>query len=336
MQGHRQGFCRALRPRPRPVVKRVPPSGAPETRLGWNRRPAIAFTVEGAGGTGMRWQGRRGSANIEDRRRMGAGRAGGLGLGGVVLVLLVGYFFGIDVTPLLNGNGLPGGGAIQSGVELTEADQRAAEFVSVTLADTEEIWTRISRDELGATYEPATLVLFKQVTQSPCGNASGATGPFYCPLDKKAYLDTDFFATLAQRLGANGDFAAAYVVAHEIAHHVQDELGILEKVNVRRQQVSEAESNALSVRVELQADCLSGVWARHASAQFNSIDREDLEEAMNAARQIGDDTLQRNAGQRPMPHTFTHGTSEQRQRWFATGFNGGQIGACDTFATNDL
>ena len=179
-------------------------------------------------------------------------------------------------------------------------------------------------------------MLFKQVTQSPCGNASGATGPFYCPLDKKAYLDTDFFATLAQRLGANGDFAAAYVVAHEIAHHVQDELGILEKVNVRRQQVSEAESNALSVRVELQADCLSGVWARHASAQFNSIDREDLEEAMNAARQIGDDTLQRNAGQRPMPHTFTHGTSEQRQRWFATGFNGGQIGACDTFATNDL
>lgn len=284
----------------------------------------------------MRWQGRRGSANIEDRRRMGAGRAGGLGLGGVVLVLLVGYFFGIDVTPLLNGNGLPGGGAIQSDVELTEADQRAAEFVSVTLADTEEIWAGVFRDELGATYEPATLVLFKQVTQSPCGNASGATGPFYCPLDKKVYLDTDFFATLAQRMGAGGDFAAAYVVAHEVAHHVQDELGILGKTTALRQQSSEAESNAISVMVELQADCLSGLWARHAHETFGSLDKGDIAEAMNAAQQIGDDTLMRNAGRRPMPDSFTHGTSEQRQRWFATGFESGSIQACDTFSAANL
>lgn len=284
----------------------------------------------------MRWQGRRGSANIEDRRRMGAGRAGGLGLGGVVLVLLVGYFFGIDVTPLLNGTGLSGGGAIQSEVELTEADQRAAEFVSVTLADTEEIWAGIFRDELGATYEPATLVLFKQVTQSPCGNASGATGPFYCPLDRKIYLDTDFFATLSQQMGAGGDFAAAYVVAHEVAHHVQDELGILGRTTALRQQSPEAEANAISVRVELQADCFSGVWARHAHETFGTLEKGDIAEAMNAAQKIGDDTLMRNAGRRPMPDSFTHGTSEQRQRWFATGFESGSLQACDTFSTANL
>ncbi|WP_413872427.1 neutral zinc metallopeptidase [Albidovulum sp.] len=284
----------------------------------------------------MKWQGRRGSDNIEDRRRMGMGGAGGLGLGGVVLVLLVGYFFGIDVTPLLNGSGLTGGGAIQSDVALTEADQRAAEFVSVTLADTEEVWGQIFRDELGATYTPATLVLFKQVTQSPCGDASGATGPFYCPLDKKVYLDTDFFTTLSQRLGAGGDFAAAYVVAHEVAHHVQDELGILGKTTALRQRSSEAQANAISVRVELQADCLSGLWARHAQETLGTLERGDIAEAMNAAQQIGDDTLMRNAGRRPMPDSFTHGTSEQRQRWFATGFEGGSIQACDTFSSADI
>jgi predicted metalloprotease len=284
----------------------------------------------------MRWQGRRGSDNIEDRRRMGLGAAGGLGFAGVILVLLVGYFFGIDVTPLLSGGGLSGGGEIRSDVELTEADQRAAEFASVTLADTEEVWGQIFRDELGATYTPATLVLFKQVTQSPCGNASGATGPFYCPLDKKVYLDTDFFATLSQRMGAGGDFAAAYVVAHEVAHHVQDELGILGKTTALRQQSSEADANAISVRVELQADCLSGLWARHAQETLGTLDRGDIAEAMNAAQQIGDDTLMRNAGRRPMPDSFTHGTSEQRQRWFATGFEGGSIQACDTFSSADI
>ncbi len=264
---------------------------------------------------------------------MSAGRAGGLGLGGMLAVLAIGYFLGIDVTPLLSGG--PTGGSSQS-VDLTEADMRAGEFVSVTLADTEEIWADIFAKELGETYTPATLVLFKQVTQSPCGGASGATGPFYCPLDKKAYLDTDFFTTLAQRMGAGGDFAAAYVVAHEIAHHVQDELGILGEANRIRQQASEAESNAISVRIELQADCFSGVWARHANERFGSIEAGDVAEAMNAAKQIGDDTLQRNAGKRPMPHTFTHGTSEQRQRWFAAGYQSGSIAACDTFSAADL
>ena len=282
----------------------------------------------------MKWQGRRGSDNIEDRRRVSAGRAGGIGGVGLVALLIIGYALGIDVTPLLNG-GAFGPGQIQGEGEITEADQRAAEFVSVTLADTEQVWTEIFQSELGATYTPTTLVLFKGATQSSCGGASGATGPFYCPGDKKVYLDTDFFATLSQRLGARGDFAAAYVVAHEVGHHVQDELGVLGKANAARQQAGEAESNDISVRVELQADCFSGVWARYAAEKLGTLEEGDIQEAVDAAAQIGDDTLQRNAGQRPMPDSFTHGTSEQRQRWLATGYKSGSIRACDTFAAPD-
>ena len=284
----------------------------------------------------MQWQGRRGSQNIEDRRRMSTGRAGGIGGVGLIAVLLIGYFLGIDVTPLLNGGGLSGGGQIQSDVELTEADQKAAEFVSVTLADTETIWGEIFQKELGQTYAPTKLVLFKGGTQSACGGASGATGPFYCPNDKKVYLDTDFFVTMSQRLGASGDFAAAYVVAHEVGHHVQDELGILGKVTAARAQASQADSNALSVRVELQADCFSGVWARAAGDKLGTLEQGDIAEAMDAASRIGDDTLQRNAGQRPMPDSFTHGTSEQRQRWFAAGYESGSIESCDTFSTDNI
>ena len=233
--------------------------------------------------------------------------------------------------------GIDGGLSTSSGpVELTAQDQAEGEFVSVVLADTEEIWTRLFRQQLGATYSPATLVLFKEATRSACGGASEATGPFYCPTDKKVYLDTAFFTTMHQRLGAGGDFAAAYVVAHEIGHHVQDELGILGQANEIRQQVSQEESNAISVRIELQADCLSGIWAREAADTLGVVDRGDFEEAVNAARQIGDDTLQRNAGQRPMPHTFTHGTSEQRSRWFMTGLKSGQLADCDTFQTDSL
>ena len=262
------------------------------------------------------------------------GMVGGGGLGLVVVALLVWALGGDPMAVLQQGGG--GGIATSGDVQLTEADQQAAEFVSVTLADTEEIWSRIFQEQLGRTYSPTTLVLFKQVTASPCGNASGATGPFYCPNDKKVYLDTDFFVTLRQQLGAGGDFAAAYVVAHEVGHHVQDELGILSQVNDVRQRSSEADSNALSVRIELQADCLAGLWARNAAEQFGSIEEGDIAEAMNAAAHIGDDTLQRNAGRRPMPDSFTHGTSEQRQRWFATGFKGGDITACDTFAAQAL
>jgi len=264
---------------------------------------------------------------------MSATGVGGIGGVGLVVILLVGYFLGVDVTPLLQG----GGSAVQSGGgEITEADKQAGQFVSVTLADTEEIWTDIFTSQVGDTYEPPVLVLFKGSTQSACGGAGGATGPFYCPLDRKVYLDTDFFTTLSRRMGAGGDFAAAYVVAHEVAHHVQDELGILSESTAIRKRVSQAQSNAISVRIELQADCYSGIWARHAQARFGSLEPGDVAEAMNAAKQIGDDTLQRNAGQRPMPHTFTHGTSEQRQRWFAIGFENASLNACDTFGTDRL
>lgn len=282
----------------------------------------------------MKWQGRRESRNIEDRRGRSSTRtAGGIGGVGLVAVLVVGYFLGIDVTPLLQDQG---GGQVVTSTEMTPADKAAGQFVSVTLADTEEVWAQVFKDQLGRQYTPAKLVLFKGATSSPCGGASGASGPFYCPGDNKAYLDTDFFVTLERQLGAKGDFAAAYVVAHEIAHHVQDELGILSRANEVRAQVSQGESNAISVRIELQADCFSGIWARAAQKKFGSIDQGDLEEAVNAARKIGDDTLQRNAGQRPNPHSFTHGTSEQRSRWFVTGYQSGSLAACDTFSANDL
>lgn len=282
----------------------------------------------------MEWRGRRGSGNIEDRRSArGTARAGGVGGLGLIAVLVIGYFLGIDVTPLLQDTAAPP----RSGpVEMTEQDRAAGEFVSVVLADTEDIWAQVFADQIGRSYDPATLVLYKGVTASPCGNASGATGPFYCPGDRKVYLDTDFFTTMEQQLGAQGDFAMAYVVAHEIAHHVQDELGILGQANAVRARVSQADSNQISVRIELQADCLSGIWARQVSKTFGTIQKGDFEEAVNAARQIGDDTLQRNAGQRPMPHTFTHGTAAQRSGWFLRGLKSGDLGDCDTFAAKKL
>ncbi len=281
----------------------------------------------------MKWQGRRGSNNIEDRRRAGVGgKVGGIGGVAGVLVLLAGMYFGIDTSGIVD----LGGSSQQSGGEVTEADERAAGFVSVTLADTEEVWADVFQEQVGEAYAPPTLVLFKGAVQSACGGATAQSGPFYCPADRKAYLDTNFFVTLENQLGAGGDFAAAYVVAHEVAHHVQNELGILGQANQIRQQVSETESNAISVRVELQADCLSGIWARLAQEKFNSLEQGDIAEAMNAAAQIGDDTLQRNAGRTVQPHTFTHGTSEQRQRWFRTGYETTQITSCNTFETNNL
>lgn len=295
----------------------------------------------------MEWKGRRQSRNIEDRRgQAGRGFGGGPGgrpvrtaqvggLGAVVVIVLA-LFLGVDPSQFLGGQSEPGSLTVEGQAELTEADRQAGEFVAVTLADTEEIWSTVFRDQLNRSYTPTTLVLFKDHTPSACGGASEATGPFYCPADKKVYLDTAFFTTLSQRLGAKGDFAAAYVVAHEVGHHVQDELGILGKANQIRQQVGEAESNEISVRIELQADCLSGIWARAAAKELGTIEPGDLEEAVNAARQIGDDTLQANAGRRPMPHTFTHGTSEQRSRWFLIGLKSGRIADCDTFSSNDL
>ncbi|WP_298494455.1 neutral zinc metallopeptidase [uncultured Maritimibacter sp.] len=280
----------------------------------------------------MKYRGRRGSRNIEDRRRMGGGAVGGIGGVGLLVILAIGYFAGIDVSPILNDVASGQGG----GAEVTAADEEAAQFVSVTLADTEEVWADIFAEQVDGAYEPVTLVLYKGITQSACGGASGATGPFYCPPDQKVYLDTDFFTTMSRQLGARGDFAAAYVVAHEVAHHVQDELGILSEANALRARSSQEQSNAISVMIELQADCYSGIWARHAEAQFGAIEPGDIGEAMNAARQIGDDTLQRNAGRVPMPESFAHGTSEQRQRWFMTGYESGDLRACDTFNARRL
>ncbi|MCU0800315.1 MAG: neutral zinc metallopeptidase [Rhodobacteraceae bacterium] len=283
----------------------------------------------------MQWRGRRGSNNIDDRRGRGGGgraRSGGVGGVGLIAVLLIGWFFGIDVSGLLNDPG----GQTTAPRELTAADQQAGEFVSVTLADTEEVWAAIFRDQLDRAYDPPTLVLFSGATDAnACGMANGATGPFFCPADRQVYLDTDFFVTLERRLGAGGDFAAAYVVAHEVAHSVQHQLGILGQANQLRAQVSPEESNFVSVQIELQADCFSGVWANHAR-DMGSFTRDDFLEALNAAQRIGDDTLQANAGQRPMPHTFTHGTSEQRARWFLTGLQSGNIADCDTFSAQDL
>ncbi len=287
----------------------------------------------------MRWQGRRGSSNIEDRRGQRMRVGGGIGGLGLILVLLAGVFFGVDLTPLLN---LGGGGQVvqQAGpsgeAQLSPEQKEIGQFVSVVLADTEEVWTKVFAEDFGERYSPPTLVLFSGATQSACGMADAAVGPFYCPPDQKVYLDTDFFQIMRRQLGAGGDFAQAYVVAHEIAHHVQNLLGILPKVNQLRQQVSETESNALSVRVELQADCLSGVWARRAQENFGSLDRGDIEEAMNAASRIGDDTLQRNAGRAVVPDSFTHGSSEQRMTWFARGFEQGSASDCDTFGADNI
>lgn len=281
----------------------------------------------------MRLRGVRGSRNVEDRRRMRAGKAGGIGLIGTLIILALTYFTGINLTPLLQGQGGATYSQTQRSGELSAEEQREGEFASRVLATTEAVWSDIFPKLTGRAYEPPVMVLYSGVTQSPCGGASGATGPFYCPADKKAYLDTEFFTTMHRQMGAKGDFAAAYVIAHEVAHHVQNELGILPKVHQQRVRSSKADANALTVRLELQADCLSGVWARNVQGM---LEPGDLEEALNAARQIGDDTLQRKAGRIPQPHTFTHGTSEQRQRWFATGYQTGDPNQCNTFGTRQL
>ncbi|SMC80876.1 neutral zinc metallopeptidase [Primorskyibacter flagellatus] len=276
----------------------------------------------------MRLRGVRASRNVEDRRRSGA-KGAGIGGVGLLVVLAVGYFAGIDVTPLLQGAGT------QSSAprELSAQEEAAGSFAAQVLGTTEQVWSQVYPAQVGEDYTPPVMVLYSGVTQSPCGSASGATGPFYCPADRKAYLDTEFFSTLSQQLGASGDFAAAYVIAHEVAHHVQNELGILGQVDQARRQSSETQANALTVRLELQADCLSGVWARSVDGL---LEPGDLEEALNAARRIGDDYLQKRAGKVPQPHTFTHGTSEQRSGWFARGYDSGRMADCDTFSAEQL
>ncbi|MEL7104321.1 MAG: neutral zinc metallopeptidase [Pseudomonadota bacterium] len=279
----------------------------------------------------MRLRGVRKSTNVSDRRRSRGAGAPAIGGVGLIAVVLIGAFLGVDVSPLLQGGGV-GQQTSQTG-ELSQAELRAGDFSSRVLTTTEEVWAGIFPAQVGRAYTPPQLVLFSGATQSACGGATAASGPFYCPADRQAYLDTAFFATLSDQLGAKGDFAAAYVIAHEVAHHVQNELGILGQVMELRARVSPAESNALSVRTELMADCLSGIWAVNVR---DLLEPGDIEEAVNAARRIGDDYLAQRAGRAANPHTFTHGTSEQRASWFARGYRSGEIAACDTFSTDQL
>lgn len=282
----------------------------------------------------MRTDNQRRSSNIEDRRssRFPGGK-GGLGLGAIVIALVAAYF-GIDPElALQTANQLQGGGpSVQTGPVTESASEAAArELVSVVLADTEDTWKAIFTQG-GASYREPTLVLFRDATPTSCGTGQAAMGPFYCSADEKVYIDLSFYDELHNRFQAPGDFAQAYVIAHEVGHHVQYLLGISDKVQKKRQQVSEAEGNALSVRLELQADCLAGVWAHHAQRSRQLLESGDLEEALTAATAIGDDTLQKNAQGYAVPDSFTHGSSAQRVQWFRTGMESGELDTCDTFS----
>ena len=281
----------------------------------------------------MRWSGRRESGNVEDRRGMSAGKlvAGG-GIGSVV-VLILALLFGVDPSALMPEGGVetnqpPAGGRVPT----NPAEETQKQFISVVLADTEDVWSDLFRKQFGKNYPQPTLVLFSGSDRSGCGFASSATGPFYCPEDQKVYLDLQFFQEMQNRFKAAGDFAQAYVIAHEVGHHVQKQIGVLDQVHSKRRQVSEAEFNRLSVRLELQADFLAGVWAHHAQKMKSVLEPGDLEEALNAANAIGDDRLQQQGRGYVVPDSFTHGTSAQRARWFSLGFETGDVSrAMETF-----
>jgi predicted metalloprotease len=281
----------------------------------------------------MRWRTGRRSSNIEDRRgrRVSRGVAGG-GLGTVVIVL-VALYFGVDPGVLMQG--VPTQPHTTETAPPSPEQQELAEFVSVVLADTEDTWHEIFQQS-GQRYQEPKLVLFTGAVQSACGFAQAAMGPFYCPGDQKVYIDLSFYDDLRTRHGAPGDFAQAYVIAHEIGHHVQNLTGISGEVQSMRRRVSETESNQLSVRLELQADCLAGIWANHADRSRQILESGDIEEGLNAASAIGDDRLQKQAGGYVVPESFTHGSSAQRVRWFKKGMRSGRFDACNTFETERL
>ena len=295
----------------------------------------------------MKWEGNRESDNVEDRRDDDGGGRGGspafggrsIGIGTIVIALLGGWVLGINpltILGLLSGGGPPAHVQQQPGpAHRPPADDTMARFVSTVLADTEDVWGQVF-SQGGGRYQEPRLVLFRGATPTACGTGQAAMGPFYCPADQKVYIDLGFYETLKNRLGAPGDFAQAYVIAHEVGHHVQNQLGISGKVDQMRGRVSKAEYNALSVRLELQADCFAGVWAHHAQNARQILEQGDVEEAMNAAAKIGDDALQRAQGGAVVPESFTHGTSAQRQRWFHNGLQNGSVKACDTFAARSL
>ena len=299
----------------------------------------------------MKWEGNRESDNVEDRRDEGGGGSGfggggllggrSIGIGTIVVALVGGWIFGINPLTILS---LLSGGSPPAQVQQVPqqrpaqrppADDRMAKFVSTVLADTEDVWKDVFAKG-GASYQEPRLVLFRGATPTACGQGQAAMGPFYCPSDRKVYIDLGFYETLRSRLGAPGDFAQAYVIAHEVGHHVQNLLGISSKMEQMRGRVSRAEYNALSVRLELQADCFAGLWAHNAQSARQILEQGDVEEAMNAAAKIGDDALQRSSGGAVVPESFTHGTSAQRQRWFDAGLKTGSIKACDTFSARNL
>lgn len=284
----------------------------------------------------MRWEGRRQSSKVEDRRGSRPVRRGMVGGGlGLVAVVVISLFLGVDPRVLLTGLQAVdvGGPASTEDVPFVEGprDARHREFVSVVLADTEDVWNSMF-EAGGATYREPTLVLFSGAVQSGCGFAEAAMGPFYCPADGRVFIDLSFFDDLERRLGAGGDFAQAYVIAHEVGHHVQNLLGTSGEVHRLQQRAGQAEANQLSVRLELQADCYAGVWAHHAERTKGILEAGDIEEALGAASAVGDDRLQRQAQGRVVPDSFTHGTSGQRMRWFRRGFESGALADCDTFS----
>ena len=283
----------------------------------------------------MRIEGRRSSGNVEDRRGMSSGGKMAIGGGfGTIVIALVVLLLGGDPTEVLNSS--QEAPATESGpVNASPEEEAMANFVKIVLAGTEDVWTKIFQ-ESNMTYKQPTLVLFRDQVQSACGYASGASGPFYCPGDQKVYIDLAFFDELKTRFGANGDFAIAYVVAHEIGHHVQNQLGILSDVNNQRERMSEVNANKILVRLELQADFLAGMWAHYDQQMFNSLETGDIEEAMNAAASVGDDVLQKRYQGRIVPDAFTHGTAAQRKEWFRKGYTSGDFDQGDTFNASTL
>lgn len=294
----------------------------------------------------MRWQAGQRSTNIEDRRgqrvtaRTGVKIGGGLSL----VVIVVGLLLGKDLSGLTNMLSSVTGGGTQVATGTDPAppakppspeEQALADFISVILADTEDVWTKLL-PESGTTYRVPKLVLFSEAVESACGYNTAAVGPFYCPPDEKVYIDLIFYKELHARFKAPGDFAQAYVVAHEVGHRVQGLLGISQRVRQQKKGLSEAEGNQLSVRQELQADCFAGIWAHHAQAQRQLLEQGDVQEGLRAAAAIGDDRLQKQAGRAVSPETWAHGSSEQRVRWFKTGMTGGNVQQCDTFAAAEI
>ena len=286
----------------------------------------------------MRWRDGRRSGNVEDRRGMRS--AGGKKVGGgigVIILALIAMYFGVDPAIVLDQGGAPGMSGGDSAVSAPRSPEEdvLAEFVSVVLADTEDVWHDIFQ-QMGREYREPRLVLFTDAVESACGYAQAAVGPFYCPSDQSVYIDLGFYRDLKLRHQAPGDFAQAYVIAHEVGHHVQKLLGILDKVNDLRRRVSEVEANQLLVRMELQADCMAGLWANHAHRERQVLEEGDIEEALNAASAIGDDRLQRQSRGYVSPDSFTHGTSAQRVEWFTRGARTGELSQCDTFAAGRL